>query len=203
MSVAIKKNMRSSWNIKKRICTIAVGHTLNQIFDFLFNYPLYLGIINWLGPSSGGLVMTILSLTVCYFFVVVYDRMKIDWLGVSAVEELKEIAPRWLVKLEKWSQGSSWRIISYYIVAFLPLIPVRIIFWAIKKNDVFAFVALSIFSDPFITTVFLRHGKFGNLCKKDWEVFILSGIASNAYWTVRSFAILEIAKSFFEKFVPS
>ncbi len=63
--------------------------------------------------------------------------------------------------------------------------------WALKKGDIIAFFALSIFEDAFKTTAFLRHGEFNGLRKKDWIVFSLSLIVSNVYWTL-SWSILFI-----------
>jgi hypothetical protein len=50
------------------------------------------------------------------------------------------------------------------------------------------------YQDPFITTVFLRHGRFGGLTKKDWAVFFGSLAFSNGYWIARNVALIEIIK---------
>jgi hypothetical protein len=38
--------------------------------------------------------------------------------------------------------------------------------------------------DPFITTAYLRHGKFSGMTKRDWTIFMSSLILGNAYWTL-------------------
>jgi len=42
-------------------------------------------------------------------------------------------------------------------------------------------------SDPFVTTTYLRHGKFNSMSKRDWAIFMGSLIISNAYWTLECF----------------
>jgi hypothetical protein len=54
--------------------------------------------------------------------------------------------------------------------------------WLLNKNDIFAFVTLSVWQDSFITTIFLRHGRLDKLDKRDYIIFVSSTILSCVGW---------------------
>jgi hypothetical protein len=174
---------------KKKIATVAVGHSFNQIFDWLFNYPLYMFAVESLGLGMGYVVMAIISFFTCLIFIRFYDWLKIDWLGIEVAKEVSEFGPIWIknLKVESKIGFILWWPFSKIILLML---------WAINKGGIVAFLALSIYTDPFITTVYMRKGwsEYNGLSKKDWMIFLASTAVSNAYWAVRTFAILESAK---------
>ncbi|MFZ3138664.1 MAG: hypothetical protein WA126_14875 [Thermodesulfovibrionales bacterium] len=43
---------------------------------------------------------------------------------------------------------------------------------------------MSVRFDPFITTTYLRKGKFSGMTRRDWKIFIGSLLFSSAYWTL-------------------
>lgn len=53
-----------------------------------------------------------------------------------------------------------------------------------KKSDHVVFLFLSIKFDPFITTAYMRHGKFNGMTKRDWKIFTGSLLLGNVYWTL-------------------
>jgi hypothetical protein len=57
----------------------------------------------------------------------------------------------------------------------------------LQKSDPFVFLFLSIKEDPFITTAYLRHGKFSGMSRRDWKIFMGSLLVGNAYWTLACF----------------
>jgi len=63
----------------------------------------------------------------------------------------------------------------------------------IRLGDVPAFIALSLFGDPFMTTLYLRKGTvmYNGLGRRDWLIFSASILLSNAYWTLRWTLIVE------------
>jgi hypothetical protein len=122
-----------------------------------------------------------------------YQRMGRDWLGVNVVEDIKANGNDWVEKLDARSKKSTvWSLLR--VVLYLPSRFFLVVLWTIKKNDVLAFIALNIAQDPFVTTVFLRHGRFDGLRKKDWMVFCGSLVFSNGYWIARNVALIEIIK---------
>lgn len=174
---------------KKRIATIALGHTFNQIFDAIFNYPLYMFAVEQMGLTKGYITMAVISLFTCLAFIKFYDWLKVDWLGIEVIKEVGGYGPT-LIKKMNIKSGIGrvlWWPFSKIIL---------FIIWAVGKGGFIAFMALSIYTDPFITTVYMRKGwgEYNGLSRKDWMVFLISTVVSNAYWAIRTFAILEVAK---------
>lgn len=181
---------------KRQIATIAIGHTFNQIFDWLFNYPLYLFVVNAMGLKKGYVVMAVASFLTCLAFIKFYDWLKVDWLGIEVAKEAQEFGPEWIRKLSLKSRLGKilWWPFSQIILLIL---------WGMKKGGFVAFFILSIYTDPFIATVYMRKGwnEYNGLNRKDWGIFLVSTIVSNAYWAARTFAILESAKLIWKRFI--
>lgn len=172
---------------KKRIGLLAVGHTFNEAFDHMFNYWFYIPVIAWLGPKKGGLVMTFVSLFTCLAFIKFYDWAKQDWLGIEVAKEVRDYGPRFISNFAAKSclGRMLWWPFSKIILFVL---------WAARKGGLVAFFALSVFSDPFITTVYFRSGKFNGMGKGDWLVFVGSVLVGNGYWTARTYVLILLAK---------
>ncbi len=174
---------------RKRIVQILGGHGLYAAVGWFFDNPLYIYVLAVYGPLTGGLIMTALSLVVCAAFMVVYNHTRIDWLGMDVIEKIKNDGHKWTERL-----GSKSAFIR--IIAFVPVQIFHLIIWSLKKGDSVAFFALSIFEDPFITTVYLRHGSFERIRRKEWGIFLSSVVVSNGYWIVRNSVIIEIFRYF-------
>ena len=110
--------------------------------------------------------MTFLSLVVCAITLLLYERMRIDWVGVGSLARLSEIP-----NLSWWQ---------------------RIIVWAMRRGAAVIFLVLCIFQDAFITTAYFRHGRFDGIKTHDWLIFIGSVFVSNIYWTMRSGVVVAI-----------
>jgi len=146
---------------KERIGIMAVGHTFKQIEETVFDYVLYPAIIAWLGAVAGGLVMTALSASECYLFVLFYDWSKKDWLGLELLKKVRDGEKK---------QSRTARIVQ------------RIA----QKSDWLAFLALSYYTDPFVTTMYLRKGteEYNGLSSRDWKIFWASVFVANFWWIV-------------------
>lgn len=180
---------------KERISTIALGHSFNAGFDAIFNYPIYFFVIDHFGLLNGGRIMTVASFLVCLGFIKLYDWLKRDWLGLEVAKEVKDSGPSYIKKIAVNNVIGKiiWWPFSRVILFVL---------WALRQNKVVAFFALSVFFDPFMTTVYLRRGinSYNGLSKRDWLIFASSTVVSNAYWSVRTAVIILIIK-FFWSFV--
>lgn len=68
----------------------------------------------------------------------------------------------------------------------------------IKKAKWLEFLILSIQTDPFIVTIFMRKGahKYNGLSKQDWKVFFGSLAVGNTFWIIGMYFGLEVAKVF-------
>lgn len=141
---------------KERTAELAVGFTANALFDHAFDLLLYPFVIYHLGVVVGGCVMAALSFVVCLLWFRVYDWSARDWLGIEWVKQQKEYG----------GPSRTRRWFGRLLV----------------RGDWVALIALSIKFDPFITTVYLRHGAFTGLSRRDWRHFLLSWLLGNAYW---------------------
>jgi hypothetical protein len=181
-----------------RAAQILAGHSFLAVINWLFDNPLYLYVIYRLGPLNGGVVMTTLSLVISLALLLTYERMRVDWLGVNVLESVKERGDRWISRLyESPLLLRSCKSALLSVLRAVSFIPSRLflaVLWALKKGDGFAFFALSLYTDPFITTAFLRHGRFDGFRHRDWLLFAGSVVVGNGYWILRSVAIVELAK---------
>ena len=187
MTRAIKKIAAFIAAQKKRIATVCVGYTFGTAFDYFFNYGIYIPVVAVLGPTKGWLVMTILSMVTCWTFIKFYDWSKQDWFGIEVAKEAMEFGPSWIKKLSFKSKLGKilWWPFSQIILFIL---------WAIKKGGWIAFIALSMYTDPFVTTVYFRKGSFNGLTRRDWLIFFGSAIVGDIYWTLRTILIILLAK---------
>lgn len=159
---------KSAWRSMKpfsRIGELSIGHSINWLIVYGFEYILYPFVIYWLGFWWGFLVMAILSFIVCWLTMKFYDWAKRDWLGIEAVKSLKEYS------------GTSRTGRSFA--------------WIMRQSDPIACVLLSLKFDPFIVTVYLRRNRFGGMCSRDWRIFLLSWLVGNAWWSLFCLAGVE------------
>lgn len=172
--------MRNSFS--KRISQIALGHSLLSVLDFSFDRILYPFVLVKSGTVNGWVILTIASGLIGFLLIIVYERMKIDWLGVNVLEEIKRRGNQWIEKVNN-KVGLKWFVVK--IVVYIPSKILLAVIWCLNKNDVIAFFVLSLYEDAFKTTAFLRHGKFDGLRAKDWFVFSASLVVSNIWWTLQ------------------
>jgi len=140
----------------RRLAQIGIGHSLYAAFCWLFDHVLYVYVVYTLGKLLGGAIMTAASLLICIATLVIYERMKIDWVGAGLLNEMAAKQRRSPVD--------------------------RLLIWATRQNNVVVFLILCALSDPFITTAYLRGGAFDGLRKRDWQIFCASVLVSNLYW---------------------
>lgn len=172
---------------RKRIAQILGGHGLYAAVGWFFDNPLYIYVLAVYGSLTGGFIMTALSLVVCTAFMIVYNHTRIDWLGMNVIEKIKSDGHEWTERLGNKS-------VFVRAIALVPVQIFHLVIWSLKKGDAVAFLVLSIFEDPFITTVYLRHGSFERIKRKEWGIFLSSVIVSNGYWILRNSAIVEIGR---------
>ncbi len=175
----------------KKFSIISIAHSILYATDYWFDNILYPAVLLLCGTMFGLIILTILSGIISFGLLVLHAKSKVDWLGVDFVENIK-VKTR--AKIEKFysKRGVWWKII--HITTYLLILPPRIVLWALDKNDFAAFVALSIYTDAFKTTAFLRHGRKGNLSRRDYKIFCSSIVLSNLWWTLRWSVVIEFIK---------
>jgi hypothetical protein len=143
---------------KKRLAELFIGVSFISLSNFVFDYVLYPAVVYKFGILIGGAVMTLLSFLICLILLHFYDWAKRDWLGIEAIKNIKEYKGD-----KRIGQFTSW---------------------VMKKGDSIAFLFFSLRFDPFITTAYMRHGKYNGMSKRDWKIFTGSLLISNVYWTL-------------------
>lgn len=126
--------------------------TLNAAFDFVL-YPLA---IYQFGAYYGGSIMAAVDILICLVAILIYDRTKRDWLGIEYLKGLTHY------------RG--------------PRRSLRVTGNVLKRNKLLVFLFLSVKFDAFITTLYLRHGTFNGMSRRDWTILLLSILIGNLYW---------------------
>jgi hypothetical protein len=172
----------------KKILVIMTGWGIIEFFNFFYENPFWIWMQFKFGILWGSIYCSIGAIIVNVILVIWYQRTGVDWLGVDVFEEIKKDGDKWI---ERISKHNKWyiRIPSYPFAKLFQLL-----LWLLKKDDIFTFIAFSIFTDSFVTTTFMRHGKFGKLTMKDWNTFIASVIISCVTWSLWCAFVLEIVK---------
>jgi hypothetical protein len=146
---------------KERIGLVAIGHTFKHFEEALFDFMLYPAAIAWLGAMKGGAVMMVFSAIMCYLYLRFYDWSGKDWFGFELLKEVRDGEEK---------QGC----IAHFVQRLT------------QRGDWIAFFALSCYTDPFMTTVYMRKGTdaYNGLSARDWKIFWSSVVVANLWWTV-------------------
>lgn len=176
----------------KRIAHLATGWGLYTTWSWIFDNPVWIFVIGWYGFISGSIIMTFAAVANNFVFLILHQNDKAKWLGVNGLEILKEEGHQWADRLHKHN--------NIFIRIFF-WIPAHLFKWlvkAIRKNNILAFIALSVQTDSFIATAFLRGNVKGKLRNRDYLTFIASTILSCFYWSLRNGFILVVLFSVWE-----
>lgn len=100
--------------------------------------------------------MTAVAFIINILTLLIYQKMKIDWVGSGLIRELRaKNAPS---RME------------------------RILLWTNDKSGLLIFIFLNIYQDPFITTAYFKEGNFSRITSRDFAILVASVLFSNAYW---------------------
>ena len=147
--------------LRARLTELTLGLVVNQLIVWAFNLFLYPFIIYKFGILKGGVVMTFLSFLACILTMKFYDWSKRDWLGIETIKGVREY---------DGNKGIG-----------------RFTSWIMNKSEPVVFLFLSIKFDAFITTAYMRRGKFNGMGNREWAIFMGSLLISNVYWTLACF----------------
>ncbi len=138
------------------LAQIGTGHALYAAFNWVFDNVLYVWVIYTLGMLKGGALMMAASGLQCALTLLVYQRMRVDWVGTGLLAEIRTKPEP--TRLE------------------------RALIWASNRHPAIVFILLCVFQDPFITTAWFKQGSFDRLGRRDWALFTAAVIVSNLYW---------------------
>ena len=158
----------------QRLGTLSMGVAFVYVTNKLFDYALYPYVIYLAGLWIGGIIMTALSAIVCLIILKLYDQTKRDWLGMETLRDFKDF------------NGKN-RL-------------ARTFSWILRRGDPVSFIALSIYCDPFITTVWLRHKRFGRMTARDLRIFWGSVLVGNAFWAISCWLGINVFQWFWNWF---
>lgn len=160
---------KSFW---KRVATVGTGFLATEVVDTIFDYVLYPVAIAFMGPITGGVIMTVFAVILNYIFVLVYNATDADWFGFEWARMQEE-------KLHQDIKGKMLRA-------------------ALKSGRWGAFVFLS-WWDPFMAFVFMQGRKPKNyhFTKHDWTIFFAANIIGNLIWITMVSGAVGIVKHFF------
>lgn len=131
---------------------------LYNSFNRFYDLVLYTAVIAKWGALKGGAVMMALSFVLDLVTLRLYDRFKRDVFGIEELKRVRE------TEATTWS-GKTLR-------------------WALRQNDPVVFVVLTLMTNQFVVTAWLRHGagEFNGLQRRDWMIFLSSVALGNLYW---------------------
>ena len=172
----------------KRIAHVATGWGLYTTWSWFFDNPLWIFVIGWFGFGVGSVIMIIAAVINNFIFLILHQKDQAKWLGVNGLEILKEEGHQWADKLHKHKN------FFIRIIFWIPAKLFKLIVRMVRSNNILAFIALSIETDSFIATAFLRGDVRGKLRTKDYITFLASTILSCFYWSLRNGFILIIIK---------
>lgn len=163
---------------REKLATAGLAYSVDYCVNWLFNYPLYIWVMNEFGLEKGFIVMSCLSFLLCYAYIKIYDIIKRD---LFLLEDIKD-----------WMNGMA----SYAGESRVKLLRAKIIrkggFWT-------SFLVISLWKDPFYTLAFCRKGKYNGFSMRDWGIFLGSVAIGNSVWAISVFGGIEVFKLVFVK----
>lgn len=175
-----------SGNFKKALKVMS-GWGLYELWNFSFDFLVWPLLQAFYGVA-GVILLILVALTLNFIVLLWYQKKKVDWFGVDVLEDAKTKGHIWVHEIS--NHKNLIKKISLYIPAKL----LQLMLWLLNKNDIFAFVTLSVWQDSFITTIFLRHGRFDKLDKRDYIIFVSSTILSCLAWSVLMQIVISVVK---------
>lgn len=171
----------------RKALTVATGYGVYIFLGQMYDYVLWPIVQGYYG-LMGAVAMSVGAVATNFIVLHAYQRMGIDWLGVGV---LKTLDTRARHHADRLLLLPSWRgMVARPPARFLQSLP------RLLGCRPLAFVALSTFTDSFLTTAYLRNGNFGPLERRDWWIFIWSSIISCAAWALLNAGALSVLKKY-------
>lgn len=151
----------------------SVGLYLYNTFNRFYDLVLYTAVIAKWGALKGGAMMMALSLVVDLVTLRLYDRFKRDVFGIEGLKRVRD------------SDAITWTG--------------KVLRWALRQNDLVVFVVLTLMTNQFVVTAWLRHGagEFNGLQRRDWLIFLTSVALGNLYWIAVISGAIQLFKTLF------
>jgi len=163
MSSLSHKIVKKDGDTKTQQEDVSYGLATYTAVNTIFDYFIYSYVISNSGLVAGFCIMTGLSLVLDRTLIYIYDQTTRDWLGVEEIKELRGY------------KGDD--LLGRFIASIL------------RKGNIAVMVILTLKSNPFITTIYMREegGEHKGMTARDWKVFIFSLIVGNMAWSITVF----------------
>lgn len=161
---------------KEKLATAGLAYSVDYCVNWLFNYPLYILVMNEFGLQKGFAVMSCLSFLLCYAYIKAYDLIKKD---LFLLEEAKS----WIQNMANYEGESKIKLLRAKIIK--------------KGGFITPFLILTLWKDPFYTLAFCRHEKYNGFTMRDWGIFLSSLAIGNFIWALSIFGGIEVFKLIF------
>lgn len=174
--MALSANQAICW--VKQIAIRVVGLTANTAMVLWYNFVVYPYLMSAYELPLGWLYAVAGSIILCLGCLWFYDLTGQDWLGIETIKLVRD-------------KPATGRIARFFQ---------RVA----DRGDALAFLFLSIKYDPFITTVYMRRGS-GNhtMTARDWKIFWMGVVVSNAWWGMVVLGAIEVFKRWLAPFAPA
>ncbi len=159
---------KNSPNYITRLKLWITGISSYYIFTYLYDYVVVSFLLVYLGFVKGMVSVMILSVLVDFGTLKFYDWFKKDWLALETLKDLQ-------YKKNFWG---------------------RLFTFVRDKSTFVTVVVLSLTSNAFIVTAYMRKGSFqyNGLTQRDWNIFLASSLLTNLYWVFLIAGGIEIIK---------
>ncbi|MEP7336556.1 MAG: hypothetical protein ABI977_02235 [Acidobacteriota bacterium] len=149
----------------------SVGLYLYNTFNRFYDLVLYTAVIAKWGVVKGGAVMMVLSFFLDLGTMRLYDHFKRDLFGIEELKRLRE------------AEATNWTG--------------KVLRWALRQNDVVVFFVLTLMTNQFVVTAWLRRGagEFNGMKRRDWTIFLCSFVLGNLYWIAVLSGVIHLVKS--------
>lgn len=168
-----------------------------HVESWIYDNPLWMSVeLKW--KETGVLWMIVGAFVINTILLIYFRNKKTDFILWNKLDEMSKRSSKLNEAYNKWGWGDKKTLwgLCLLVVTYVPAKLVLLILWCLKKSprlgDIAAFLILPIIEDPFITTMYLRHGHKNGLKAKDYAVYLASSIVSIGYWTARNAAIVEL-----------
>lgn len=164
--------------LHKRIAMLAIGHTIDSITAYGYDFVVYPYLLVTYGLVRGWLYAVVGSVILCLLFLWFYDVTKQDWLGIEMIKSIRD-------------EPAKGRIRKFF-------------HHLISRGDTLAFILLSIKYDAFIVTAYMRKSDHNHtMTTRDWKIFWASIAISNVWWGLAVFGVIEIFQQWLTPLVHS
>ena len=151
------------------------GWTLYELWNGFFDYVVW-PITQARYGDTAILPLSVLALINNLLILRWYLKKGNDWMGFNLLEDFRHKSDELFQKL---TTHKNWFAkIGYYVrIMFL-----KAMIWLVKLSDATAFLILSICKDSCVTTAYLRHGRFGQMERRDYKIFLASTVIGCLAW---------------------